>query len=118
MNLLWKWILGAAALFVVAYFVPGVTVSGITSALIAAAVIGVINATLGAIIKFLAFPLRVLTLGLFSLVINALMLWLAAALVPGFHVSGFVAAFVGSIVLSLVTMAGNWLLSDSDEKKD
>jgi putative membrane protein len=117
MNLIWKWILGAAALFVVAYFVPGVTVSGIPSALIAAAVIGLINATLGAIIKFLAFPLRVLTLGLFSLVINALMLWLAAALVPGFHVSGFVAAFVGSIVLSLVTMAGNWLLSDSDEKK-
>lgn len=116
-NLLLKWMLSAAALFVVAYFVPGVTVSGITSALLAAAAIGLINATLGTVIKFFAFPLRVLTLGLFSLVINALMLWLAAALVPGFRVSGFVAAFVGSIVLSLVTMVGGWFLPDSNEKK-
>jgi putative membrane protein len=118
MNLLLKWMLGAAALFVVAYFVPGVTVSGIPAALIAAAAIGLINATIGPIIKFLALPLRIVTLGLFSLVINALLLWLAAALVPGFHVSGFVAAFVGSIVLSLVTMVGGWFLPDADEKKD
>ena len=91
------------ALFVVAYFVPGVSVSGFMSALIAAAAIGFIHATLGAVIKFFAWPFRVLTLGLVSLVINALMLMLAAAVVPGFRVDGFIAALLGSILLSVVT---------------
>ena len=114
MNLLLKWALSAAALFVVAYFVPGVSVSGYVSALIAAAAIGFINATLGAVIKFFAWPLRVVTLGLMSLVINALMLMLAAALVPGFRVDGFIAALLGSIVLSVVTSVGGWFLPGED----
>jgi putative membrane protein len=68
-------------------------------------VIGLINATLGMILKVLTFPLTLLTLGLFWLVINALMLELASSLLsPGFHVSGFFAAFVGAIVLSLVNL--------------
>lgn len=116
-NLLLKWAMSAAALFVVAYFVPGVSVSGITAAFIAAAAIGFINATLGAIIKFFAWPLRVLTLGLMSLVINALMLMLAAAIVPGFRVDGFVAAVLGSLLLSVVTSVGGWLLSEGEAKK-
>ncbi len=115
-NLLLKWALSAAALFVVAYFVPGVSVSGVTAALVAAAAIGLINATLGAAIKFFAFPLRVLTLGLFSLVINALMLMLAAAIVPGFRVDGFITAVIGSVVLSLVNMVFGWFLSEGDGK--
>ena len=102
-NLLLRWLFSAVALFVVAYFVPGVSVSGFMSALIAAAAIGFINATLGAVIKFFAWPFRVLTLGLVSLVINALMLMLAAAVVPGFRVDGFIAALLGSILLSVVT---------------
>lgn len=109
-NLLLRWALSAAALFVVAYFVPGVTVTGVTAAFIAAAAIGFINATLGAVIKFLAWPVRVLTLGLASLVINAVMLLLAAAIVPGFRVSGFIAALFGSILLSIVTSLFDTLL--------
>lgn len=105
-NLAIRWVCSAAALFVVAYFVPGISVSGIQAAFIAALVIGLINSTLGVVIKFFTFPLRFLTLGIFSLVINALMLMLAAKLVDGFAVSGFVAAFIGSILMSVV----NWLL--------
>ena len=101
-NLLFKWVISAAALFVVAYFVPGVSVSGVKSAFIAAAAIGLINATLGAVIKFFAWPARILTLGLASLVINALMLQLASAMLEGFHVSGFWPAFFGAIVLAIV----------------
>ena len=106
--------MSAVALVVVAYFVPGVSVSGFVAALVAAAAIGFINATLGAVIKFFALPLRIVTLGLASLVINALMLMLAAAVVPGFRVSGFIAALLGSIVLSLVTAVFGWFLPSGE----
>ena len=115
-NLLLRWVVSAVALLVVTYFVPGVSVSGFVAALVAAAAIGFINATLGAVIKFFALPLRIVTLGLASLVINALMLMLAAAIVPGFYVSGFIAALVGSIVLSLTTAVFGWFLSSDSEK--
>lgn len=97
-----NWLLSAAAVWIVARVVPGIVVDGVTAALIAAVVIGLVNSTLGLVLKVLTFPLTLLTLGLFWLVINALMLELAAALVPGFHVSGFLAAFIGAIVLSVV----------------
>ena len=115
-HLLLRWAAGAAALFIVAYFVPGVTVSGVTAAFVAAAAIGLINATLGAVIKFLAWPLRILTLGLASLVINACMLMLAAAIVPGFRVDGFVAALLGSILLSIVTAVLGWFLPGEEKR--
>jgi putative membrane protein len=114
MTLLLKWALSAVALLLVAYFVPGVSVSGFGTALVAAAVIGLVNATLGAVIQFFALPLRIVTLGLASLVINALMLMLAAALSPGFRVDGFFAALLGSIVLSLVTAVFGWFLPSGD----
>jgi putative membrane protein len=116
-NLLLKWAMSAAALFVVAYFVPGVSVSGVRAAIIAAAAIGLINATLGAVIKFLAWPARVLTLGLASLVINALMLMLAAEIVTGFYVKGFIAALLGSILLSIVTSVFGWFLPEGENKQ-
>jgi len=82
-----------------------ISVSGARSALIAALVIGFINATIGAVLKILTFPLTLVTLGVFWFVINALMLELASALLsPGFQVHGFLAAFVGAIVLSLVNL--------------
>jgi putative membrane protein len=80
------------------------------AALIAAAVIGLVNATLGMLLKVITFPLTIVTLGLFWFVINALMLELAAAFVPGFQVRGFVAAFIGAIVLSLVSSVLQWLI--------
>jgi putative membrane protein len=117
-SLLIRWAISAAALFAAAYFVPGIHVSGITAALMAAAVAGFINATLGNVIKFFTWPARFLTLGLFSLVVNALMLWLSAAIVPGFRVDGFIAAFLGSLVLSIITTVGGWMLESSSKKPD
>ena len=104
MRLLLNWVLSALAVWIVSQVVPGVHVNGPVAALIAALAIGFINATIGALLKILTFPLTVLTLGLFWFVINALMLELASALVPGFQVRGFMAAFLGAIVLSLVNL--------------
>ena len=105
MRLLLNWVLSALAVWVVAHLCRGVYVSGWKSALIAALVIGFINATIGLVLKVITFPLTLMTLGLFWLVINALMLELASALLsPGFQVHGFFAAFIGAIVLSLVNM--------------
>jgi putative membrane protein len=93
---------------IVAYIMPGFTVTGFTGALIAALVIGLINATLGLFLKIITFPLTVLTLGLFWLVINALMLMLASSLLQSFEVSGFLSAFFGGIVLALVNVVLRW----------
>ncbi len=106
MRLLIHWLLSALAVYIVAQIVPGIHVSGLTAALIAALVIGLINATLGLLLKVVTFPLTILTLGLFWFVINALMLELASSLVRGFEVRGFLAAFVGSVLISLVS----WVL--------
>jgi len=110
MRLLLNWVLSALAVWIVAHVVPGIYVSGPVAALIAALVIGFVNATLGALLKVLTFPLAVVTLGLFWLVINALMLRFASALVTGFVVRSFGAAFIGAIVLSLVNMLLKWLV--------
>jgi putative membrane protein len=104
MRLLLNWVLSALAVWIVAQLVPGVHVSGAVAALIAALAIGFINATIGLLLKIITFPLTLVTLGLFWFVINALMLKLASALVPGFQVRGFGAAFIGAIVLSLVNL--------------
>ena|SRR5215469_7890522 len=116
MRMLLNWVLSALAVWVVAQIVPGVHVSGVTAALIAALVIGFINATLGLVLKIITFPLTLLTLGVFWLVINAVMLELAAALVPGFQVRGFLAAFIGAIVLSLVNLLLKAIVMPSKEK--
>jgi putative membrane protein len=112
-RLLLHWILSAVAVWIVAHFVPGIAVSGPAAALIAALVIGLINATLGLLLKILTFPLTILTLGLFWFVINALMLELAAALVPGFYVRGFIPALIGAVMLSLVSSVLQWLVMPS-----
>jgi putative membrane protein len=102
--LLLHWLISSASLLVVAYLFPGIEVRGLGAALIAPIVIGLVNATLGLILKLLTLPLTLLTLGLFWLIINALMLQLASFLVPGFFVAGFWSAFFGAIVLSIVSM--------------
>jgi putative membrane protein len=117
MRLLLNWVLSALAVWIVAQVVPGVHVSGVTAALIAALAIGFINATIGAVLKILTFPLTLITLGLFWLVINGLMLELAAAVVPGFQVHGFLAAFLGAIVLSLVNLVLKGIIMPSKDKQ-
>ena len=117
MRLILNWLLSALAVWIVSQVVPGIYVNGLTTALIAALAIGLINATIGFVLKILTFPLTLLTLGLFWFVINALMLELASALVPGFEVRGFFAAFVGAIVLSIVSSVLHWLLMPSRQAK-
>ena len=110
MRHLVHWILSALALWIVAHVVRGIYVSGPMAALIAALVIGFVNATLGLILKVLTFPLTILTLGLFWFVINALMLKLAAAIVPGFKVRGFLPALIGAVLMSIVSSILQWLV--------
>ena len=104
MKLILKWLLSAAALLAVAHFYSGVQVTSFTSALIAAIVIALFNLFLRPILIVLTLPVTVLTLGLFMFVINALMFWAAAGVLDGFHVNGFMAALIGSLIYSLAGM--------------
>jgi putative membrane protein len=110
LRMLLHWVVTAVAVWITSRVVPGFYVDGAGAALIAAIVIGLVNATLGLFLKVITFPLTVFTLGIFWLVINAVMLELASAFVPGFHIRNFVAAFWGAIVLSLVNMLLKWLV--------
>ena len=102
LKLLAKWLLSAAALLLVAYLYSGVQITSFTAALIAALVIGLLNAVLRPILVLLTLPVTVVTLGLFLFVINALMFWAAAGVLEGFYVRGFVAALIGSLIYSLI----------------
>jgi len=102
LYLITNWFLSALSIIIVAQLIPGFQVRGFGTALIAAVVIGFVNATIGIVVKVLTLPLTLLTFGLFLLVVNALMLQFASALVPGFIVSGFLPAFFGAIVLMII----------------
>lgn len=103
LYLIVHWFLSALSLVIVAHVVSGFRVSSFGTALLASIVIGLINATLGLIVKLLTLPLTILTFGLFLVVVNALMLMVAASIVPGFHVEGFLSALLGAVVLALVS---------------
>lgn len=109
LALLFQWVLYAVALLVVSKIVPGFYVRGLWPALVAALVIGLLNATLGFFLKIVTFPLSILTLGIFLLVINGLMILLASSVVRGFDVRGFFPAFWGAIVLALLHMVIRWI---------
>jgi putative membrane protein len=104
MKLLLHWVLSALALLIVSHLVPGFYVRGLVPALVAALVIGLLNATLGLVLKIITIPISILTLGLFLLVINGMMILLASGIVRGFHVDGMVPAFWGAVVLALLGM--------------
>ena len=114
MKILVHWFLSAVAVWLVSEIVPGFVVDSLGAALIAAVVIGLVNATLGFVLKLVTFPFTVVTLGLVWLIINGLMLLVAAHFVPGFAISGFLAAFMGAIVLSIVNMILRTLFADKD----
>jgi putative membrane protein len=115
LKLLLHWLLSAIALLIVSRLVPGFVVQGIGPALIAALVIGLLNATLGFLLKIITFPLTILTLGLFLLVINGLMILVASGLVPGFKVYGMVPAFWGAVVLTILGVLFRYILKDSKD---
>ncbi|MBX4189481.1 phage holin family protein [Candidatus Parcubacteria bacterium] len=102
MKIIIRWIISALAIAVATYLLPGIAVEGPVAALVLAIVLGAINAVLRPVLVVLTLPLTIITLGLFALVINALLILLAAAIVPGFAVAGFGAAFLFGIVLALV----------------
>lgn len=108
--LLARWAVNAAALLLVAYLYPGVTVESFFAALIAALVLGLVNAVIRPILIVLTLPATLLTLGLFIFVINALLFWFVAEIVQGFKVTGFGAALLGSILYSVITLVSSWLL--------
>src|SRR3954452_2748782 len=117
MSFIVRLLVNAAALWVATALVPGVTYSGGTLPLLGVALVfGIVNATLRPLAKILTFPLIILTLGIFALVINGLMLWLTSSLSEalglGFHVSGFSAAFFGALVVSLVSLALSVVVRD------
>jgi len=109
-SLLLRWLLSALALLAVAYIYPGVKVESFFAAAIAALALGLVNALVRPILVILTLPVTIVTLGLFLFVINALLFWLVAEVVKGFSVQGFFAAFVGSILYSLITTLVSWLV--------
>jgi len=116
MRLLLNWLLSAISLLIVSHLIPGFYVRDFTAALIAALVIGLVNATLGLVLKIITLPLTVLTLGIFWWVVNALMLLFASRFVPGFAVHGFWPAFWGAVVLSLLNMVFKSLARDAERR--
>lgn len=110
MKLLAKWLLNATALLAVAHLYKGVEVKSFTAALIAALVIGLFNAVLRPLFVILTLPVTILTLGLFLFVINALLFWAAAGILDGFHVQGFTAALIGSVLYTAAGMVINLAL--------
>lgn len=102
MDLLIRWLLNALALALTAWIVPGIDVTGAGALVVAALVIGLLNALVKPILVVLTLPITILTLGLFLLVLNALLFWLAAAIVPGFSVAGFLAALLGAVVMAIL----------------
>jgi putative membrane protein len=111
MTLIVRWFINALALMLVAYLYSGVKVDDIFAALIAALVLGLVNAFIRPLLVLLTFPVTVLTLGLFIFVINAFLFWFVAEVVRGFTVTGFMAALIGSFMFSVVTLLTSWLLS-------
>jgi putative membrane protein len=104
LKMVLHWVCSALAVYLTSLFIPGFYVSGPVAALIAAIVIGLVNATLGFVLKIITIPFSIVTFGIFLLVINGLMLKVASAFVPGFQIRSFSAAFIGAIVLSLLNM--------------
>ena len=102
-HILVSWLVSALALWIVAQIIPGMELRGFGSALVATIVIALVNAVIGPVLRFLFFPVTLLTLGLFLLVLNALLLKLASLFTPGFAVRGFLAALLGSLALTIVT---------------
>lgn len=112
MKLVLRWLLGAAALMLIAYYVPGIQVASFYSALVAALILGLINALIRPLIILFTLPINILTLGLFTLVINALMFWLASSVVKGFFVAGFWPAFWGALLMCVISWVVNSLFKE------
>lgn len=113
--LLFRWVINAVALLLVANIVPGFTIDSFYSALIAALVLGLVNALVRPLFLILTLPVTILTLGLFTFVINAFMIWLVSTVVKGFTIDGFVPALLAALLLWVCSLLTNWLIAQSKE---
>ncbi len=104
------WIINAGTLVLLPYVLPGITVSSFGSALVTALLLGLINTIIRPVLVLLTLPITLVTLGLFILVINALLFWMVASFVPGFQVHGFWSAFWGAILYSIISTLVSWLI--------
>lgn len=104
-----RWILNAATLLAIAYWLPGVEVAGFYIALITAFILGLVNVIIKPILILLTLPINILTLGLFTFFINGLLFWFVASFVDGFNVTGFGAAFFGALIMTIV----GWILDSA-----
>ncbi len=109
MKFIIRLLLNAAALLLVAYLVPGFEVSGFYAALISAVILGLFNAIVKPILVMLTLPITILTLGLFTLVINGVLIWFVASFIEGFSVDGFVTALIGGIILWIISWFTNFI---------
>ena len=119
MNILKRWLISSLSLFAAAWLVPGIRAEGNALAVyfVMAVILGLINLILKPILTLLSLPITILTLGLFMLVLNAIMLWLASAIAVklfniGFYVDGFWSAFLGALIVSVVSMILSSLIRD------
>lgn len=107
MYIIFRWALNALALFFTASVVPGLHLTGFYAALITVLVLGLVNAFIRPLLVLLTLPINILTLGLFTFVINGFLFWLVSTWVKGFTVDGFLAAFLGALVFSVIS----WIIS-------
>ncbi len=106
-GLFLRWLILTIAILLASYILDGIQVSGFVSAFFAAAILGILNAFFRPILLILTLPINILTLGLFTFLVNALMLKMASGIIPGFHVYGFWTAVFGALIISVL----NWLLT-------
>jgi len=110
MSLLLRWFINALVILVLPYLIPGISVQNFYTALVVALFLGVLNALIRPILIVLTLPINILTLGLFVFVINALLVWFVSTFVKGFEVSGFLSAFIASLILSIISWLSNSLI--------
>lgn len=111
-GLLLRWVINAVGIAFASYIIRGIEVQGPRSIFVAAAVLGIFNALLRPLLLVLTLPINILTLGLFTLILNGLMLWLVGTVVKGFEVHGFLPAVAGALIISVISFMANLLIND------
>jgi putative membrane protein len=109
-KILIKWIILSAAVIVVSQVVPGISVASWMTAFLVGIVLGFINTFIKPILQILSIPINILTLGLFGLVLNALLFWAVTYFVPSFTIAGFLPALIGSIIVSVIMWVAHWFV--------
>ncbi len=116
MSIIIRWVINALALMFVAYILPNIDISGFYIALITALILGLINAFIRPFLLLITLPINILTLGLFTFVINALLFWFVASFIEGFNVAGFWAAFFGALIFSIISSLATQLVIGPRER--